>query len=42
MKTVCAWCGLVLKDGTEPVSHGICVKCNAMFFKTDETEEKTA
>jgi len=28
MKTVCAWCGKILKDGAPlPVSHGICDKC---------------
>lgn len=26
-KVVCAWCQLVLKEGIEPVSHGICPKC---------------
>lgn len=42
MKTVCAWCNVVMKDGAEPVSHGICATCEAMFFPTDETEEQTA
>ncbi len=23
-RTVCAWCGLVLREGPEPTSHGIC------------------
>lgn len=28
MKTVCAWCGLILKDGPPaPVSEGICHPC---------------
>ncbi len=30
IKTVCAWCGTVLKDGPGvPVSHGICQPCAA-------------
>lgn len=32
MKTVCAWCRVVMKDGTEPVSHGICAACEAKYF----------
>lgn len=27
MKTICAWCGEVLRDGDGPVSHGICGPC---------------
>ena len=27
VKEICAWCGLVLKDGTEPATHGICEPC---------------
>ena len=31
MKTVCAWCGAIIKEGTgnpnEPVSHGMCDTC---------------
>lgn len=26
-KVVCAWCGKLLKDGKEPISHGICEPC---------------
>ncbi len=33
-KIVCAWCQSVLKEGHEPVSHGICEKC-----KTELEEE---
>lgn len=33
MKTLCAWCGLVIRDGSLPVSHGICVSCRDRFFK---------
>lgn len=24
---VCAWCGRVMREGTEPTSHGICPPC---------------
>lgn len=27
MIVVCAWCGLVLSDGDEPITHGICGPC---------------
>ena len=27
----CAWCNRVLRDGREPVSHGICPECAAEF-----------
>ena len=27
MRVVCAWCGCELRDGSEPVSHGICPSC---------------
>ena len=26
-QVVCAWCSKVIKDGTEPASHGICGAC---------------
>ena len=26
-KIICAWCGKVMKEGEEPVSHGICKEC---------------
>lgn len=26
-RVACAWCGIVLKGGSEPVSHGICTAC---------------
>ena len=29
MKTICAWCGKLLKDGPDkPVSHGMCRECS--------------
>ncbi len=26
-KVICAWCGLLLRDGTLPASHGLCETC---------------
>jgi hypothetical protein len=31
MRVICAWCGTVLREGAEPVSHGICPACEAGF-----------
>ncbi len=28
IKLVCAWCGKVLTEGEEPISHGICSECS--------------
>ena len=25
--TVCSWCGLLLRDGPSPLSHGMCEAC---------------
>lgn len=27
-KRVCAWCGSLLSEGSEPASHGICEPCS--------------
>lgn len=27
MKVVCGWCGLLIRDGEEPISHGMCPQC---------------
>jgi len=27
--SVCAWCGLILREGVGPISHGICPACVA-------------
>lgn len=27
MRVVCAWCKRVIREGSEPVSHGICSSC---------------
>lgn len=35
MKTLCAWCGSVLHEGSPPVSHGICLTCRQLFFQPE-------
>jgi len=30
---VCAWCGVVIHEGTLPVSHGMCPACAFEFAK---------
>lgn len=38
MKTVCAWCGSVISDGNDPISHGICQDCRKiMLFEEEHT-----
>lgn len=28
MRTICGWCGQLMKDGPlTPVSHGLCARC---------------
>ena len=27
MRIICAWCGLMMQDGSLPASHGMCVAC---------------
>ena len=27
MKSICSWCGTLIRDGREPISHGICADC---------------
>ncbi len=29
LKVICAWCQLLMSDGVEPASHGICEQCAA-------------
>ncbi len=33
MKKICAWCGNLISDGTEPGSHGICPVCLRKEFE---------
>lgn len=32
---VCSWCGLVLRDGVLPVTHGICPVCAVQLEQDD-------
>ena len=27
MKSICSWCGVLIRDGREPISHGMCDAC---------------
>ena len=29
MKLICSWCGLEMRDGSLPASHGVCPTCAA-------------
>lgn len=31
LRRVCAWCELVISEGAEPTSHGICTTCADTF-----------
>lgn len=40
MKSVCAWCGIVLADSPDPddeVSHGICEPCSQFFLSSSDS-----
>ena len=28
--TVCAWCRIVMREGSLPISHGMCLDCQAV------------
>lgn len=32
LRSECAWCGVLLRDGALPISHGICARCDAVCF----------
>ncbi len=34
-KVICAWCDRVLRQGSLPVSHGLCASCAARFEVED-------
>ncbi len=40
-KEVCAWCGFVIKEGVEPVSHGSCIACLLTQMSEIEDESKS-
>ncbi len=27
LKLVCSWCAMTIREGVEPISHGICMSC---------------
>lgn len=32
VRVVCSWCSVVIREGSEPVSHGLCPSCLAKHF----------
>jgi hypothetical protein len=41
MKTICAWCGKVIKDGPEKtVSHGVCEDCVIRVTEPKQEEDR--
>ena len=36
IKKICAWCNHIMRDGTEPVSHGICPPCAKKVMESYE------
>lgn len=41
MRTVCAWCQKVMREGPEPTSHGICKVCEAKMAIEIQAFEET-
>lgn len=33
--TFCAWCGVFMKGGTLPASHGLCESCQSLHFPSE-------
>ena len=38
MKIICAWCGKLIQEGLEPISHGICRGCVESEFLSHESK----
>ena len=38
-RRICAWCGLVMQQGKEPASHGICRDCVDLIFDEFQVAE---
>lgn len=36
LKVVCAWCKTTMREGIEPVTHGICDTCLQKFEAIDD------
>lgn len=32
-KAICSWCSKIIREGDEPVSHGMCEDCAVKVFK---------
>ena len=41
MRVECGWCGLVLQDGYEPTSHGICESCKEKLLAEAKEAKKS-
>jgi len=41
MKIICAWCGLILRNGIGMVSHGICIKCQKTLMEARNEKQTT-
>lgn len=39
MRTVCAWCSKVIRDGSPPTSHGMCSDCDSKMAVEIKTLE---
>ena len=39
-RRVCAWCGLVMADGSEPATHGICKECTKKMEPKDDDDKR--
>lgn len=41
-RLVCAWCSVQLRDGSAPVSHGICPTCQAQALAEIDNKRSVA
>lgn len=39
LKTICAWCSRVMREGTLPASHGMCPACSAKMHAELDAKE---
>jgi hypothetical protein len=37
IKSMCAWCGKVLREGLEPVTHGTCRACELEIYEKNKS-----
>ncbi len=38
-RVICSWCNRIIKEGVEPVTHGICPKCADVVMEEIDEEE---